>query len=255
MLALTKKNAQNRSARETRARREKKKVKRMEKRKRRVNNHKSRKRKNNLVLMVKGCEVEVEAVEDLEAVEEEDQEVGKTMKNHILAVKDMKRRAERIHLLTRNLVMGLRTKSMEAEMQDLLDQRLEINFRMEKDQEITRLQDSMEKKESSRKEDHIVVEVAVEVVKVVEEVAKVVEEVMMVVEVEAVKEVAEVVEEVEVEEAAEVAEMAPHPPTKLTRRSRRRIDSSETVKSLTMSNSLKSPPELHRCVLSQGRPN
>ena len=108
---------------------------------------------------------------------------------------------------------------------------------------------------SSKKEDHIVVEVAVEVVKVVEEVVKVVEEVMMVVEVEAVKEVAEVVEEVEVEEAAEVAEMAPHPPTKLTRRSRRRIDSSETVKSLTMSNSLKSPPELHRCVLSQGRPN
>ena len=200
--------------------------------------------------------MEVEAVVDLEAVEEEDQEVVKTMKNHILAVKDMKRREERIHLLTRNLVMGLRTKSMEAEMQDLLDQRLEINFRMEKDQEITRLQDSMEKKESSRKEDHIVVEVAVEVVKVVEEVVKVVEEVMMVVEVEAVKEVAEVVEEVEVvEEAAEVAEMAPHPPTKLTRRLRRRIDSSETVKSLTMSNSLKSPPELHRCVLSQGRPN
>jgi len=200
--------------------------------------------------------VEVEAVEDLEAVEEEDQEVGKTMKNHILAVKDMKRKVERIHLLIRNLVTGLRTKSMEAGMQDLLDQRLEINFRMEKDQETTRLQDSMEKKESSRKEDHIVVEVAVEVVKVVEEVAKVVEEVMMVVEVEAVKEVAEVVEEVEVvEEAAEVAEMAPHPPTKLTRRSRRRIDSSETVKSLTMSNSLKSPPELHRCVLSQGRPN
>ena len=204
----------------------------------------------------------MEAVEDLEAVEEEDQEVGKTMKNHILAVKDMKRKVERIHLLIRNLVTGLRTKSMEAGMQDLLDQRLEINFRMEKDQETTRLQDSMEKKESSRKEDHIVVEVAVEVVKVVEEVAKVVEEVMMVVEVEAVKEVAEVVkevaevvEEVEVEEAAEVAEMAPHPPTKLTRRSRRRIDSSETVKSLTMSNSLKSPPELHRCVLSQGRPN
>lgn len=195
-------------------------------------------------------------MEDLEAVEEEDQEVGKTMKNHILAVKDMKRKVERIHLLIRNLVTGLRTKSMEAGMQDLLDQRLEINFRMEKDQETTRLQDSMEKKESSRKEDHIVVEVAVEVVKVVEEVAKVVEEVMMVVEVEAVKEVAEVVEEVEVvEEAAEVAEMAPHPPTKLTRRSRRRIDSSETVKSLTMSNSLKSPPELHRCVLSQGRPN
>lgn len=208
--------------------------------------------------------MEVEAVEDLEAVEEEDQEVVKTMKNHILAVKDMKRREERIHLLTSNLVMVLRTKSMEAEMQDLLDQRLEINFRMEKDQEITRLQDSMEKKESSRKEDHIVVEVAVEVVKVVEEVAKVVEEVMMVVvEVEAVKEVAEVVKEVAevveevevVEEAAEVAEMAPHPPTKLTRRSRRRIDSSETVKSLTMSNSLKSPSELHRCVLSQGRPN
>ena len=132
-------------------------------------------------------------------------------------------------------------------MQDLLDQRLEINFRTEKDQEITRLQDSMEKKESSRKEDHIVVEV-------VEEVVKVVEEVMMVVEVEAVKEVAEV-EEVEVEEAAEVVEMAPHPPTKLTRRSRRRIDSSEKVKSLTMSNSLKSPPELHRCVPSQGRTN
>ena len=172
----------------------------------------------------------MEAVEDLEAVEEEDQEVGKTMKNYIPAVKDMKRKVERIHLLIRNLVTGLRTKSMEAGMQDLLDQRLEINFRMEKDQEITRLQDSMEKKESSRKEDHIVVEVAVEVVKVVEEVAKVVEEVMMVVvEVEAVKEVAEVEEVEVVEEAAEVAEMAPHPPMKLTRRSRRRIDSSETV--------------------------
>ena len=191
----------------------------------------------------------MEAVEDLEAVEEEDQEVGKTMKNHILAVKDMKRKVERIHLLIRNLVTGLRTKSMEAGMQDLLDQRLEINFRMEKDQETTRLQDSMEKKESSRKEDHIVVEVE-EAVMVVEEVAKVVEEEEVVIE------VAEVVEEVEVvEEAAEVAEMAPHPPTKLTRRSRRRIDNSEIVKSLTMSNSLKSPPELHRCVLSQGRPN
>ena len=194
-------------------------------------------------------------MEDLEAVEEEDQEVGKTMKNHILAVKDMKRKVERIHLLIRNLVTGLRTKSMEAGMQDLLDQRLEINFRMEKDQETTRLQDSMEKKESSRKEDHIVVEVAVEVEKVVEEVAKVVEEVMMVVEVEAVKEVAEVEEVEVVEEAAEVVEMAPQPPMKLTRRSRRRIDNSEKVKSLTMSNSLKSPPELHRRVLSQGHPN
>ena len=190
----------------------------------------------------------MEAVEDLEAVEEKGQEVGKTTKNQIQVVKDLKRKEGKIHLLTRSLAMGLKTKSMGAEMQDLLDQRLEINFRTEKDQEITRLQDSMEKKESSRKEDHIVVEVA-------EEVVKVVEEVMMVVEVEAVKEVAEVVEEVEVEEAAEVAEMAPHPPTKLTRRSRRRIDSSEKVKSLTMSNSLKSPPELHRCVLSQGRPN
>ena len=191
--------------------------------------------------------MEVEAVEDLEAVEEKGQEVGKTTKNQIQVVKDLKRKEGKIHLLTRSLAMGLKTKSMGAEMQDLLDQRLEINFRTEKDQEITRLQDSMEKKESSKKEDHIVVEVA-------EEVVKVVEEVMMVVEVEAVKEVAEV-EEVEVEEAAEVAEMAPHPPTKLTRRSRRRIDSSEKVKSLTMSNSLKSPPELHRCVLSQGRPN
>ena len=186
-------------------------------------------------------------MEDLEAVEEKGQEVGKTTKNQIQVVKDLKRKEGKIHLLTRSLAMGLKTKSMGAEMQDLLDQRLEINFRTEKDQEITRLQDSMEKKESSRKEDHIVVEV-------VEEVVKVVEEVMMVVEVEAVKEVAEV-EEVEVEEAAEVVEMAPHPPKMLTRRSRRRIDSSEKVKSLTMSNSLKSPPELHRCVLSQGRPN
>ena len=192
-------------------------------------------------------------MEDLEAVEEEDQEVGKTMKNHILAVKDMKRKVERIHLLIRNLVTGLRTKSMEAGMQDLLDQRLEINFRMEKDQETTRLQDSMEKKESSRKEDHIVVEVAVEVEKVVEEVAKVVEEVEAAIE---VIEVAEVVEEVEVvEEAVEEAEMAQRRAMKLTRRSRRRIDNSEIVKSLTMSNSLKSPPELHRCVLSQGHPN
>ena len=193
--------------------------------------------------------MEVEAVEDLEAVEEKGQEVGKTTKNQIQVVKDLKRKEGKIHLLTRSLAMGLKTKSMGAEMQDLLDQRLEINFRTEKDQEITRLQDSMEKKESSRKEDHIVVEVA-------EEVVKVVEEVMMVVEVEAVKEVAEVVEEVEVvEEAAEEVEMAQQPAMKLTRRSRRRIDSSETVKSLTMSNSLKSPPELHRCVPSQGRPN
>ena len=254
MLALTKRNVQNRGAKEIRARREAKMVRMMKKRKRK-SSHKSRKKNNNLGLKVKGCVVEVEAVEEIEAVKES-QEVQKTMKNQILAVKNMKRRVERIHSLTRSLVMGLRTKSMvETEMQDLLDQRLEINFRMEKDQETTRLQDSMEKKESSRKEDHIVVEVAVEVVKVVEEVAKVVEEVMMVVEVEAVKEVAEVEEVEVVEEAAEVAEMAPHPPTKLTRRSRRRIDSSETVKSLTMSNSLKSPPELHRCVLSQGRPN
>ena len=164
-------------------------------------------------------------MEDLEAVEEEDQEVVKTMKNHILAVKDMKRREERIHLLTSNLVMVLRTKSMEAEMQDLLDQRLEINFRMEKDQEITRLQDSMEKKESSRKEDHIVVEVAVEVVVVVEEVAKVVEEVMMVVvEVEAVKEVAEVVKEVaEVVEEVEVEEVEEAPAPNLDDKTRRAL--------------------------------
>lgn len=247
MPARTKRNVQNRGAKEIKARREAKKAKRMKKRKRR-SSHKSRKRKNNLVLKVKGCVVEAEAVEEIEAVRES-QEVQKTMKNQILAVKNMKRREERIHSLTRSQVMGLRTKSMEAEMQDLLDLRLEINFRTEKDQEITRLQDRLEKKESSKKEDHIVEEVE-EAVMVVEEVAKAVEEEEVVIE------VAEVVEEVEVvEEAAEEVEMAQQPAMKLTRRSRRRIDSSETVKSLTMSNSLKSPPELHRCVLSQGHPN
>ena len=251
MLALTKRNVQNRGAKEIRARREAKMVRMMKKRKRK-SSHKSRKKNNNLGLKVKGCVVEVEAVEEIEAVKES-QEVQKTMKNQILAVKNMKKRVERIHSLTRSLVMGLRTKSMvETEMQDLLDQRLEINFRMEKDQEITRLQDRLEKMESSKKEDHIVVE-AEEAVKVVEEVAKVVEEVEAVIE---VIEVAEVVEEVEVvEEAAEEAEMAQRRAMKLTRRSRRRIDNSEIVKSLTMSNSLKSPPELHRCVLSQGHPN
>ena len=248
MLALTKRNVQNRGAKEIRARREAKMVRMMKKRKRK-SSHKSRKRKNNLVLKAKGCVVEAEAVEEIEAVKES-QEVQKTMKNQILAVKNMKKRVERIHSLTRSLVMGLRTKSMEeAEMQDLLDLRLEINFRTEKDQEITRLQDRLEKKESSKKEDHIVVEVE-EAVMVVEEVAKVVEEEEVVIE------VAEVVEEVEVvEEAAEEVEMAQQPPMKLTRRSRRRIDNSEIVKSLTMSNSLKSPPELHRRVLSQGHPN
>ena len=259
MPALTKRNVQNRGAKETRARREAKKARMMKKRKRK-SSHKSRKKNNNLGVKVKGCVVEVEAVEETEAVKES-QEVQETMKNQILAVKNMKRRVDRIHSLTKSLVMGLRTKSMvETEMQDLLDQRLEINFRMEKDQEITRLQDRLEKMESSKKEDHIVVEV--EEVMVVEEVAKVVEEVeaaKVVEEVEAaieVIEVAEVVEEVEVvEEAAEEVEMAQRRAMKLTRRSRRRIDNSEIVKSLTMSNSLKSPPELHRCVLSQGHPN
>lgn len=248
MLALTKRNVQNRGAKETRARREAKKAKMMKKRKRK-SSHKSRKKNNNLGLKVKGCVVEVEAVEEIEAVKES-QEVQKTMKNQILAVKNLKRRVERIHSLTRSLVMGLRTKSMvETEMQDLLDQRLEINFRMEKDQEITRLQDRLEKMESSKKEDHIVAEVEEAVI----EVAKVVEEVEAAIE---VIEVAEVVEEVEaVEEAAEEVEMAQRRAMKLTRRSRRRIDNSEIVKSLTMSNSLKSPPELHRCVLSQGHPN
>ena len=62
-------------------------------------------------------------------------------------------------------------------------------------------------------------------------------------------------EVVEVAEGVEVVEMAQQPATVHTRRLRRRIDSSEELKTLTMSHSLKSPPELQRYVLSQGRPN
>ena len=198
----------------------------MKKRRRRVNNLKSRRRKNNLGEMGKGCEAEAEAGLEV-AREEEGAEVEGTMRNQELAVKNTKRREDRIHSLTRNQVTGLITKSKETEMQGLLGQRPVINCRMGKDQETTtKPQDRRERKESNRKGDHIVVEAA---------------------------EVEEVVEE-----AVEEVGTAQRPATVLTtRRSRRRIGNSERVKSLTlgMSYSLKSPPELHRCVLSQGRPN
>ena len=158
----------------------------------------------------------------------ENLEVVRMGKRQRLAGKSTRIRVDLIHLQTKNQAMGLKMKSMEEiETQDLLVQKLEISYKMEKDQGTTRLQGIKEMRESKGKRGHhIVVEVAEEVEEVVE-----------------------------VEEGAEAVEMAQQPATVHTRRLRRRIDSSEKLKNLTMSHSLKSPPELQRYVLSQGRPN
>ena len=145
-----------------------------------------------------------------------------------LAGKSTKIKVDLIHLQTRNQVMDLKMKNMEEiETQGLLVQKLVISYKMERGRGTIRLQGKKEKRESKGKRGHHIV-------------------------VEAVEEEEEVVE---VEEGVEVVEMVQQPATVHTRRSRRRIDSSEKLKTLTMSHSLKSPPELQRYVLSQGRPN
>ena len=73
MPALTKRNVQNRGAKETRARKEAKKARMMKKRKRK-SSHKSRKKNNNLGVKVKGCVVEVEAVEERETARKEERQ-------------------------------------------------------------------------------------------------------------------------------------------------------------------------------------
>ena len=164
----------------------------------------------------------------VEEVAGENLEVERMGKRQRLAGKSTKIKVDLIHSQTKNQAMGLKMKSMEEiETQGLLVLKLVISYMMEKDRGTIRLQGTKERKESKRKRGrHIVVEV--------------------------VEEEEEVVEE---EEGAEVVEMVQQPATVHTRRLRRRIDSSEEVKTLTMSHSLKSPPELQRHVLSQGRPN
>ena len=164
----------------------------------------------------------------VEEVAGENLEVERMGKRQRLAGKSTKIKVDLIHSQTRNQAMGLKMKSMEEiETQGLLVQKLVISYKMEKGRGTIRLQGKKEKRVSKGKRGHHIV-------------------------VEAVEEEEEVVE---VEEVAEVVEMVQQPATVHTHRSRRRIDNSEKVKFLTMSNSLKSPPELHRCVLSQGHPN
>ena len=158
----------------------------------------------------------------------ENPEVERMERRQRLAGKSTKIKVDLIHLQTRNQVMDLKMKNMEEiETQGLLVQKLVISYKMERGRGTIRLQGKKEKRESKGKRGHHIV------VEVVEEEEGV----------------------VEVEEGVEVVEMAQLPATVHTRRSRRRIDSSEKLKTLTMSHSLKSPPELQRYVLSQGRPN
>ena len=158
----------------------------------------------------------------------ENLEVERTGRRQRLAGKSTKIKVDLIHSQTRNQAMGLKMKSMEEiGTQGLLVQKLVISYKMEKDPGTIRLQDKKEKRESKGKRGHHIV----------------------------VEEVEEEEEVVEGEEGAEVVEMAQQPVTVLTRRLRRKIGSSEELKTLTRSHSLKSPPELQRYVLSQGRPN
>ena len=164
----------------------------------------------------------------VEEVAGENLEVERMAKRQRLVGKSTKIKVDLIHSQTRNQAMGLKMKSMEEiETQGLLVQKLVISYKMEKDPGTIRLQDKKEKRESKGRRGHHIVVGAVE----------------------------EEEEVVEVEEGAEVVEMAQQPVTVHTRRLRRRIGNSEELKTLTMSHSLKSPPELQRYVLSQGCPN
>ena len=164
----------------------------------------------------------------MEEVAGENPEAVRMGKRQRLAGKNTKIRVDLIHSQTKSQVMGLKMKSMEViETQGLLVQKLVTSYKMEKGRGTIRLQGKKEKRVSKGKRGHHIV-------------------------VEAVEEEEEVVE---VEEVAEVVEMVQQPATVHTHRSRRRIDNSDELKTLTMSHSLKSPPELQRHVLSQGRPN